>query len=80
MHFASLHLLAVSAKKTSKYVHIKYNIQLIYLLLIEWNICFIKIHVIKTIVITQPFVLWLVNTLIEYLLFADAFKDKYDYP
>ena len=41
---------------------------------------FIKIHAIKIIVITQPLVLWLVNCLIEYLLFSDAFKDKDDYP
>ena len=43
---------------------------------------FIKIHAIKIIVIKQPLVLWLINFLIEYLLFSDAFKDKdgYDYP
>jgi hypothetical protein len=51
-----------------------------YVLLIEWNIYFIKIHVIKTIVITQPFVLWLVNFLIQYLLFSYALKYKDDYP
>ena len=50
------------------------------MLLIEWNTYFTKIHAIKTIAITQPLVLWLVNSLFECLLFSDAFKDKDDYP
>ncbi len=51
-----------------------------YILLIEWNINFIKIHAIQTTLIIQPLVWWLVNFLIEYLLFSDALKDTDDYP
>ena len=77
MQCASLHLPAISAIQHQK-ISTKNATFNQYILLM--NIYFIKIHAIKTIVITQPLVLWLLKFLIEYLLFSDALKDKDDYP